>query len=329
MKDKYENSSGSAKHSIERRGTITVKDAIFANRGMKYNLVFYNGSGSGADVTWWSRDEVYGAGETGYVEAYTIDKGDGATRLNSDTQILMDMETGVFRIELVLPEDFEVQIRRTYHFHGEGTTGEGYWNIVEDENYEESQVPYFMGLVEREFPNSGNGFDDTEDMNDGDYDVYTFTYNLQPTYDEAKWRQDYLDILRVQRQRYAKKWEDILENCTCADSNCIVCRASKRALDDMESWINYLADDGMRVCRALVEGKAPGLLSRIKSDYTQYIVRHVKSGAANTCNIVHQFLYHFYDARATSTIDAIYNRLPSELKQLYTKEHLLELSNAF
>ncbi len=324
-KEKYEAKAGGAEHRWEARGTIEVKSAVFEDRGLEYNLVSYSSSGNNALVTWWKKEDAVGVGEKGYFEAFTVDKGETNTAIDTDSVILMDIETGVFRINLLLPENIEIPLNRKYHFQGEGADGEKYWKIVEDETYQSTKIPHFMGQVEKEFPEPGNGFDDMEDMNDGDYELYTFSYRLQPSYDETKWREEYLKLLRSQRQRYKDKWESIKEK---ADSNSIIYRAAERTLNNLESWLNVLADDGIRVCKALVDGKAPGLLSRIKKDYSSYVVRDVKRGASSTANTIHRYLYHFYDSDANS-IYAIYERLPYELKQLYTLERLKALNDAF
>ncbi len=324
-----ENGPDNFQHHIESRGRIEVKNAIFKNKALKYDLLSYKSSGSNAQVTWWEKADVVGAGKKGYFAAFTVDNGQEKTSIDADSLIMLDIEKGIYQIDLILPLDFEITLKRKYHFQGEGIDGGRYWNIVEDENFQETEYPNLMGTVKKEFPEPGNGFAESIDMNDGSYQQYTFYYQLAPIYDQSKWREDYLLILRSQRQSYLKMWNDILENCGCEDGNCIICRSANKTLESLEEWLNYLADDGVRVCDLLSQGKAPGLLPLIKRDYSQYIVRHVKKGPAYTANIIHKFLYHFYDSQATGSIDAIYNRLPTELKQLYSKEKLVKLNNAY
>ncbi len=159
--------------------------------------------------------------------------------------------------------------------------------------------------------------------------MYEFKYNLQPQYDREQWREEYLQTLQLKRVRYTKMWQDIQNKCEIGEMSGVMCRTADSVLDKMENWLNYLADDGIRVCEALLSKEAPGLLARIKDEYTGRADKYVMKGAAPTCGLVHDYLFSFYDLGATGTIYAIYERLPAELKQLYTLEQLNGLNSAF
>ncbi|MFW6036104.1 MAG: hypothetical protein ACOCRZ_07610 [Halothermotrichaceae bacterium] len=317
-------------HQAEERSSMELEAAVFTDRLLKKDLVWYQSS-SNALVNYWLKENFTGAGSEEYLEAFRVDKGEVNSTVDQDSKIYLDFDNQTFSIILDLPLELEIPLTRTAHLFMEVYDEEKtIWQMEKDDTYNESKLPTIRGWVEdKEFPERGKGLSGVEDMSSSPDTIYNFHYDLQPVYDESEWLEEYKEILQRERQSYLNMWENILDNCDCDGSSCIVCRAADRSINKTNSWINVLAEDGIRVCRALVDGEVPGLLSLMESHYTKSIPRYIKRGPADTCKIIHRYLYTFFDSKATDSNDSIYNRLPVEMKQLYSRDTLKHLSENF
>ena len=181
-------------------------------------------------------------------------------------------------------------------------------------------LKFIGGRDERELPEDGPAL-----SGEVHYEVRapvvanTLQWDLEPHYEPERWKSEYASLLRDRREFMVRKsmWEEIDQKCARGEMRGIACRAATRMLRNYEATINRWVNDCERIQAALLHQTVTPLLTRSSVfDYS------VLQGPVDFCWFTHKSLCSFIPKMPAGSTIWFRERLPAELKALYTVRDL-------
>ncbi len=150
-------------------GEVTASSVSFDKSKVKLTFKRWRGGGNVASVLWKEEEPAGGFSQNaegyGKLDALNVIHGQANTFLDMESEVVIDIEEKAFRITLLLPVEFEMETKKDCYAILEGTDegGQRQYKFTEKS---EPVLPSLRGEVVSELPETGEGFQGTEDMND-------------------------------------------------------------------------------------------------------------------------------------------------------------------